>query len=150
MAAVKITINGVICDMYGRTISGPVKIVGEAMYSDRGVGGGPLPGGGGPVDPGYGYPETPVDPGYGIPEGRPPHIWGPTDPRPTPPIALPPGYPGAPPHVEHPIVLPPTLPDLPPPPEGATKPPPSDQGGWGYYDGRWGYFPGPGEPGPKR
>lgn len=129
MAAVKITINGVICDMYGRTISGPVKIVGEAMYSDRGVGGGPLPGGGAPVDPGYGYPEYPVDPGYGVPE------------RPRPPSDA---------HPEHPIVLPPDEPPPtnPPDSDGFLKPPP--EGGWGYHQVYgWLYNPAEGVAAPK-
>lgn len=119
MAAVNITINGVICDLYGRTITGPVKIVGEAMYSDLGVGGGPV-----------------IPPAGG---GQPPlGIWGPTDPRPSNPIA---NVPGLPP-----------MPDQ-PPTDGTTpggdKPPPEGEGGWGFYDGRWGYFPGPGQAQPK-
>ena len=88
--------------------------------------GGSLPGGGG--FPGQG---GPVDPGYSPPWARPPlGIWGPTDPRPTPPIYIPPegsppplgiwgppdprpgwGLPGPQPHPEHPIVLPPDLPE---------------------------------------
>lgn len=53
-------------------------------------------------------PESPSDP---------PGIWGPTDPRPTPPIVIPPGWLGngvpthpivlPPPRPEHPIVIPP-------------------------------------------
>lgn len=80
MAAVKITINGVICDLYGRTITGPVKIVGEAMYSELGVGGGPI------------FPETPpTDPGL-----KPEHpIFYP--PHPEHPIVLPPDPPTEPP-----------------------------------------------------
>ena len=95
----------------------------------------------GPVDPGYSPPWArpgggPVDPGYSPPWARPPlGIWGPTDPRPTPPIYIPPeggqpplgiwgptdprpgyGLPGPQPHPEHPIVLPPDLP--PETPEG--------------------------------
>jgi hypothetical protein len=48
----------------------------------------------GPVDPGYSPPwaNVPVDPGYGIPEGG-LGTWGPNDPRPTPPIVLPPDLP---------------------------------------------------------
>lgn len=54
-------------------------------------------------------------------------IWGPTDPRPSPPIANAPGVPpsGNPPtwppvdaHPEHPIVLPPETPPDQPPPTG--------------------------------
>lgn len=103
-----------------------------------------------PVDPGYSPPWArpggPVDPGYSPPwarPGPPPGIWGPTDPRPTPPIYIPP--PGSPPplgiwgppdmppgfwgggmgpgvkpqpHPEHPIVLPPNLPPVMPPEAG--------------------------------
>lgn len=69
--------------------------------------------GGRPTHP-IAEPEPPVDPGYGIPEGG--HIWGPTDPRPTPPIVIPPDAisPGVPTHPiylpvypAHPIVIPP-------------------------------------------
>ena len=85
------------------------------------IGGGPMPGGG----------DQPVDPGYGIDLGL--GIWGPTDPRPTPPIVLPP--PVTPPtepappvdpgygidedngyvKPSHPIVLPPDPPGQPKP-----------------------------------
>jgi hypothetical protein len=85
------------------------------------IGGGPMPGGG----------DQPVDPGYGIDLGL--GIWGPTDPRPTNPIVLPPPVEVTPPPVdpvdpgygidvdagyvrpEHPIVLP-------PPPSGGPAP----------------------------
>ena len=78
-------------------------------------------------DQGLPKPEAPVDPGYGIDLGL--GIWGPTDPRPTHPIVLPPPVePTVPPtepvdpgygididagyvRPEHPIVLPPTPPD---------------------------------------
>jgi hypothetical protein len=91
----------------------------SAIDPSLGIGGGPMPGGGAPVDPGYG-----IDLGLGI--------WGPTDPRPTPPIVLPPPVtPPTPPtdpvdpgygididvgyvRPEHPIVLPPTPPGKPP------------------------------------
>lgn len=125
MAAINATFNAVIIDLYGRVISGPVKIVGELMYSDRGVGGGPVfpPAGGGggspdrPVDPGYGYPEKPVDPGYGVPD----------TPRPIDPPEVPPGAENG---------------DL-------VKPPPAN-GGWGFTAGYgWSWFPGPGQAGPK-
>lgn len=54
---------------------------------------GPFPPGG-PVDPGYGAPPnwgTWGGSGQPGPFPKPPGIWGPTDPRPTPPIVLPPG-----------------------------------------------------------
>lgn len=98
MAALNVTLNGVIVDMYGRTITGPVKIVGELMYSDRHVGGGPTPpgSGGSPGEPPSiwdpAFPTPPIANVPGVPGYRPPGegIWGPNDPRPTPPIYLPP------------------------------------------------------------
>lgn len=123
MAAIRITINGVICDLYGRTITGPVKIVGEAMYTDLGPGGGPI------------FPEAPPEGGG----GRPPGIWGGGNvPMPTPPIA---NVPGLPPTIDPPPINPPDNPS-----EG--KPPPPG-GGWGWHpDYGWGYFPGSGGAGP--
>jgi hypothetical protein len=127
MAAVEVTITGTLYDKHRRTTQ-QVVLIGEASLTGVGIGGGPMPGGpgggpGGPVDPGWGYPERPVDPAYGIPiTGRP--------------------------HPEHPIYFPPVL-TPPDPPAGGTKPPPEGEGGWGFYDGRWGYFPGPTQPGPK-
>lgn len=67
MAAVPININAVIIDYYGRTIMGPIKIVGELSRTDLGVGGGPIvpeppPDGGDgkpPIDPGL-HPEHPI------------------------------------------------------------------------------------------
>jgi hypothetical protein len=74
--------------------------------------------------------DQPVDPGYGIDLGL--GIWGPTDPRPTNPIVLPPPVPVDPPPTEpvdpgygidvdagytrptHPIVLPPPAQGRPP------------------------------------
>jgi hypothetical protein len=139
MAAVPITISGVLCDKYGRTIQ-PVTIVGEATLTGLGVGGGPIvppgqPGGPdhiwGPTDP---FPTPPIANVPGAPGYRPPgdHIWGPTDPRPTPPIA---NVPGLPP-----------MPDEPPAgsadEDGFIKPPP-DGGGWAYHeDYGWMYSPG--------
>ena len=83
----------------------PATMVGEAGDPNLGIGGGPI------------YPEPPLG------------IWGPTDPRPTPPIYLPPGSgvvlpPGVPAHPNflpvvpaHPIVLP----DPPEKPPGAEE-----------------------------
>lgn len=90
MAAVEVTISGVLYDKHSR-VGTPVTLIGEAIITGLGVGGGPMPPGqggggdppgiwGGPIDP---YPD------HGLP-GKPPGIWGPTDPRPTPPIVLPP------------------------------------------------------------
>lgn len=134
MAAVELTISGVLYDKYSRTTR-PVVLIGEASLTDLGVGGGPMPPGPGepPVIWGPGdprpQPPIPVYPG-GTP--NPPVIWGPNDPRPSPPIYLPPDTP-APPDLS---------------PDGE-KPPPEGRAGWGYYDGRWGYFPGPSDAQPK-
>lgn len=84
MAAVKVTITGVICDLYGRTISGPVKIVGEAVYTDLGVGGGPII-----PPPSDAHPEHPIV----LPPEQPPHpahpIVLPDDPPTEPPTTPP-------------------------------------------------------------
>jgi hypothetical protein len=160
-----------------------IVIVGEMYYSDLSIGGGPMPGGPGgiishPIAPGGERPTHPIAPGgpplgiwggggvgnypdAGFPApqppypGQPPGIWGPTDPRPTNPIVLPPVTPGGPPVViwgptdprpTNPIVLPPPPPDT---GESGGKPPPPN-GGWGYHpEFGWGYFPAPIEPGPK-
>lgn len=116
MAAVEITVNGILYDKLNRTTQNVV-LVGEASLTGVGVGGGPV-----------------------YPPQQPPGIWGPTDPRPTPPIANvpgipnpnPPGWgahpshpimlPGMPgwgdPHPEHPIVIPP----IQPPSQGGGSP----------------------------
>lgn len=103
MAAVEVTISGMLYDKLNRTTQNVV-LIGEATLTGLGVGGGPIfppPSGGG---------------------GNPPGIWGPTDPRPNPPIAnVPPGSNPNPPgfglRPEHPIVLPPEQvpPDMKPP-----------------------------------
>lgn len=120
MAAVNITISGVICDKYGRTIT-PCTIVGDATITGLGVGGGPMP-------PGEGGGSPPLG------------IWGgANEPFPTPPIA---NVPGLPPTIDPPPVNPPDNPT-----EG--KPPPPG-GGWGWHpEYGWGYFPmGGGKPQP--
>lgn len=113
MAEVPITINGVLIDYYGRTIAGPLKIVGSAMITGLGVGGGPIV----PPDGGGGKPPVGIWPGPGDPDypgggPKPPTVWpGPGDPdfpgggKP-PDIGPPPGGgdPGSP---THPINLPP-------------------------------------------
>lgn len=86
----------------------PVTITGFISYADRGVGGGPMPGGpplgiwgGGGVgnypDAGFPGPQPgqpprpwgPINyPDQGLP-GNQPGIWGPGDPRPNPPIYIP-------------------------------------------------------------
>src|SRR5215472_17965113 len=110
MAAVGVTITGKLYDRINRTTQNVV-LIGDAHLTDLEVGGGPiLPGGGWP-----GGPDEPPP----RPQPRPPGIWGPTDPRPTPPIALP---------------QPPDPPEVPPgtPPNSVVKSAP-DSGGWGYY-----------------
>lgn len=104
MAAVEVTISGMLYDKLARTTQNVV-LVGEASLTGLGVGGGPIipPSGGGGGGGGGGT-----------------GIWGPTDPRPTPPIAGIPGLPGGPgqqPHPEHPWV-----PPTPKPPEPVQPP----------------------------
>ena len=105
MAEIPVQLRGTLYDLMTKSAR-QVFFDGVAWRSDVGIGGGPVfppSGGGGPVDPGYGYPERPVDPGWGVPE-RPPHIWGPNDPRPQPPIYIPPNVPPSlqPPNPPHP------------------------------------------------
>lgn len=108
MAAVPVTINGVIIDLYGRTIMGPVKIVGEIMKSGVGVGGGPIippPSGGGEppgIWPGPGDPDFPGD---GKPPRPPTGIWpGPGDPD-YPIKPVPPQVPNVPPPGSPPVIV---------------------------------------------
>lgn len=77
MAAVEVTISGVLYDKTARTTQ-PVVLIGEATLTGLGVGGGPVI-----PPPGEGKP----------PSGKPPGIWGgPWDPpHPEHPIVLPPG-----------------------------------------------------------
>lgn len=142
MAAVEVTITGVLYDKLNRTTQ-QVVLIGEASYTGLGIGGGPvIP----PASPG-----VPTHPIY-----YPPGIWGPTDPRPTPPIANVPGIdnpnpPGFGAHPEHPIVIPPNEipPDGPADDSGFIKPPP-EGGGWGYHPTYgWMYDPPTSKPGPK-
>jgi hypothetical protein len=126
MGAVPVTIVGIETREDGSSSS--VTIVGIASLTGLSVGGGP-------ASPPL-YPSHPIVlPPSGVhpehPIYNPPGIWGPTDPRPT-----------------HPIVIPPPPDGFPNPPEGV-KPPPPD-GGWGYSpEYGWGYFPSSGQPGPK-
>ena len=107
MAAVEVTITGMLYDKLART-SQNVVLIGEASLTGLGIGGGPIippgqpPGGGGPVDPGFGVP-TPPDVIWG---GRPPPGYV------TPPIYYPP-------------LVPPSLqPPEPPAPGSPTTPVP--------------------------
>lgn len=122
MAAVEVTISGVLYDKHARTTR-PVVIIGEASLTGPGVGGGPI---------------IPPDPGQ---PGDPPGIWGPGDPRPQPPIELPPGGGGRPGDIVPPMPgQPPQQPDQPKPPEN----------GWAWHPAYgWGYFP-PHQAVPKR
>lgn len=117
MAALPVEIRGTLYDLMSKS-SRQVYIVGDAIRSDVGIGGGPV---------------IPPEGGSGG-DGKPPGIWGgPIDP-----------YPG------HPLPEPPGKPTEPPEPPSADKPPPPG-GGWGWMASAsaWGYFPGPGQPGPR-
>ena len=122
MAAKPITLSGV---MFPKGKAGgdkpvPCVIVAYAWATGLEVGGGPV------------YP-----PEVELPPGTPEH-----------PIILPPTDA----HPEHPIVLPepPESPPEIPTDPGAVKPPPPE-GGWAWNPAwGWGYYPGPGQPGPKR
>lgn len=130
MAAVEVTISGVLYDKHRRTMQNVV-LIGEASLTGVGIGGGPLPGGGGSGDA---HPEHPI---Y-----SPPGIWGPTDPRPNNPIS---GIPGLPGYTPPPI----TPPEGPPDGNGFIKPPPAE-GGWAYHQTyAWMYDPPAGSAGPK-
>jgi len=128
MAAVELTISGVLYDKIARTTQ-PVVLIGEASLTGLGIGGGPI----GPPQQPPGSPGVPIHP-----------IWG-------PPGFNPPG-PGMPPGIGGGPIIPPDQPppDLtPPPPDMAIKPPPPE-GGWAYVQPwGWGYYPGTGGPGPK-
>ena len=107
MAAVPITIVGIITNSKGE--SDQVTLVGLSHITGLEVGGGPV---------------------------YPPEIWGPNDPRPTPPIHIPPP----------PTEVPPGNPDE----DGMVKDPPAG-GGWGYNATfGWGYFPMKSGAGPKK
>jgi hypothetical protein len=155
MAAVEVTISGVLYDKLMRTTR-PVVLIGEASLTGLSVGGGPSPGG---PPLGFWGGVAPPYPDQGLP-GQPPGIW----PSPGhPDQGLPPGGvgvwpgPGYPSHPispgggpsqgpgfpTHPIVIPPTE----PPPigepdeDGFIKPPPAS-GGWAYHeDYAWLFYP---------
>jgi len=128
MAAVEVTINGVLFDKLSRTMQNVV-LFGEATLTGLSVGGGPMPPGSGG---GGGQPGVPTFP-----------IWG-------PPGSNFPDRPGYPPVAGHPLPEPPQQ-----PPENPSEPkPPPPGGGWGWHpEYGWGYFPGqggkpqPGQPG---
>lgn len=113
MAAVEVTISGLLYDKLNRTTQNVV-LIGEAMLTGLGVGGGPI------IPPGGGQPPSP-----GVP---------------THPIMLP-GMPGwGDPHPAHPISLP--QPPTEPPSNPSEPKPPPPGGGWGWHpEYGWGYFP---------
>jgi len=94
MAAVEVTITGMLYDKINRTTQNVV-LVGEASLTGLGIGGGPLPPGPGQPPGSGGVPVFPSHPIY-----HPPGISGPPGPWPTPPIVIP---------------MPPDTPNLPPP-----------------------------------
>lgn len=98
MASVLVQIDGVIWDDADKS-GKKVTIYGQMFRPDLGVGGGPI------------YPDP-------KPPGQPPGIWGPNDPRPTPPIHLGPGGDiGGPPVIGGGPIIPPDVPpDIEPPP----------------------------------
>lgn len=110
MAAVDVTISGILFDKLNRTQQNVV-LIGEAVLTGLSVGGGPVippPSGGQP--PGGGQPPHPE-----FPIALPPGSW--------PPGGKPPEAPGGyPPSAEHPIVIPP--PNWQPPGNGGFTPPP--------------------------
>lgn len=123
MAVVPVTIA---CTIYpkNKTVPPyPATIVGYAWVTGLEVGGGPVI----PPGPGLPHPSHPI-----VLPGDP--EWG-QDLRP-----------------EHPIVLPPTDPSPPDIPITPSEPkPPPAGGGWGWSPTYgWGYFPGPGQAGPKK
>lgn len=129
MAAVEVTISGVLYDKLSRTTR-PVVLIGEASLTGLEIGGGPMPPGqGGGSPPGiWGggnvpMPTPPIANVPGAPGYRPPgdHIWGGgNEPFPTPPIFIPPNVP--------PTLTPPTQPN---PGDPVTPvPPPEGSGGW--------------------
>jgi len=139
MAGTPVTIIGVMTGKDGT--SEQVTITGLAATPGLDVGM-PLPQ---PLPPGTVTPPIYYPPG-GVatpPIYHPPGIWGPTDPRPTPPIYIPPTMPpgvATPPIYYPPVVSPPiALPEPTPPP---VDPPIAPPGG-GLSEGwQWFYAPG--------
>lgn len=108
MAAVDVTISGILYDKLNRTVQ-QVVLIGEASLTGVGVGGGPIvppnqpPSGGAPP-----HPSLPIYWPGGPPGEPPPGFWG---------GGMGPGVKPQP-HPEHPIVLPPDVPpDIPSPPD---------------------------------
>jgi hypothetical protein len=130
-----------------------ITLVGELFYSDKGVGGGPMPG----QPPGFWGGVSPPMPDHGLP-GNQPGIW-PTPPGgsypdqglPRPPGQIWPNPPGgeAP---DHGLPEPPQQPpEGPADDNGFIKPPTEGQDSWAYHETYgWGYFPGDTTAGPKK
>lgn len=122
MAAVALTVSGILYDKYGRTAR-PVTLVGEASLTGLGVGGGPIlpPEGGGSGE----HPSHP--------SAMPGDPWWGQDLHPAHPIELP---------------KPPTEPPTGQPDEdGFLKPPPAE-GGWAFHED-YGWLLKPKGAGPK-
>jgi len=136
VAEVPVEISGVLYDLPNKTTQ-RVVLIGKASIFGLSVGGGPvLPGDGGGDPPHIWGPTDPRPGQLPMPGGKPPSIWGPTDPRP--------GY-GLPEVPE--------LPEVPPgtPPNTVIKEAP--EGGWGYFTNSQGAVYSaynPGAAGPKR
>lgn len=160
MAAVEVTISGVMYDKLSRTMR-PVVLIGEANLTGLGVGGGPSPGGPplgiwGPTDPrpGTGLPGDQPYPGQGLPGNQPYPDQGlpGNQPYPSHPIFYPPYPTTGPGFPTNPIVIP--RPPVEPPTggsdeDGFVKPPPADGTGWAYHeDYGWMYATGGGKPQP--
>jgi hypothetical protein len=104
MAAAEVTISGVLYDKLNRTTQ-QVVLIGDASLTGIGVGGGPMPpGGGAPLPPWYpGHPEHPIPPVVGggpiYPPNVPPSLTPPSPPNagdPTTPVPPPAGSGGWP------------------------------------------------------
>src|SRR5262252_6370929 len=128
MAEIPVMFSGVLYPKDRMHAPMPVVFIGVGWNPDLGIGGGPVypPAGGGPPPGIWGPTDPRPTPPIAMPPGggaQPPLvIWGPDDPRPTNPIVIPPGSiaPGVP---THPIFLP-VYPSHPIvlPPEGGTPP----------------------------
>ena len=110
MAAVPVTLDGMLYDLLNKS-SQRVVFIGDASLTGLSVGGGPMPPGPGiPVIPPVGPPGQPIHPIWGPPgfnppgPGMPPGIWGgPILPE-TPPPIKPPDFTPPPPGI---VVIPP-------------------------------------------
>lgn len=116
MAAVEVTITGVLYDKLARTTQ-QVVLIGEASLTGLGIGGGPIIPPPTTTPPSPGVPTHPIMlpgmPGWGDPHPShpiyyPPGTWGGSgQPFPTPPIVIPPEPPTGMPPGQPPIMMPP-------------------------------------------